>query len=68
MEWIKKHTDTVIVLGGILGAVIWMNGKFNDIRDDLHEIDKRLTKVETIIYIKCLVHSELAAQGEKNER
>lgn len=55
MEWFKKHTDTVIVLGGILGAMIWMNGKFND-------LEIRLVKIETILVIKGIMPSELAAQ------
>jgi len=35
MEWFKKHTDTVIVLAGILASVLWMNGKFNDLEKDM---------------------------------
>jgi prophage maintenance system killer protein len=42
MELIKKHVDTVIVLGGILGAVLWMNHQFNN-------LDKRLTVIETVM-------------------
>jgi len=58
MEWIRKHTDTVIVLGGILGAVLWMNGKFND-------VDRRLVKIETIMYIKGFIQSEIASNNLK---
>jgi len=25
-DWFKKHVDTAVVLSGILGAVLWMNG------------------------------------------
>ena len=60
MEWIKKHTDTVIVLGGILASVFWMNGKFNEVDVRLNELDKRLVKIETIMYMKGLCPSELA--------
>lgn len=35
MEWFKKHTDTAIVLTAILGSMLWMNGKFNDLEKDI---------------------------------
>jgi len=73
--WVKKHVDTVIVLGGILGSVIWMNGKFNDVDHRFLEIERRfssienrLTKIETIIYIKGLVSQELAASKVEHVR
>lgn len=65
METLSKHVDTVIIVGGILASVLWMNGKFNQIGEKLNDIDKRMVKVETIIYIKGLVSNELAAYGEK---
>jgi hypothetical protein len=59
MDWIKKHTDTVIVLGALFGGFLWLNGKFND-------LDRRLVKIETIMYIKGLVTQEFAAhKGDK---
>lgn len=67
MSFFKKHADTVIILGGVLSSVMWMNGKFNDVDMRFNQIDKRfndienrLTRVETIIYIKGLVGHELA--------
>ncbi len=36
MSWFKKHVDTVIVLGGILSAVIWMQGKFASTEDKIN--------------------------------
>lgn len=35
MDWFKKHVDSVMVLGGILGSVLWMNGQFNEIKKDI---------------------------------
>lgn len=59
MELIKKHVDTIIVLGGILGAILWMNGKFND-------VDRRLIRIETVLIMKDLMPRELAVKkGEK---
>ena len=61
MKWFEKHADTVMVLGGILASVMWMNGQFNDVRKEIREIDKRLSKVETILYVRGLVSHQLAA-------
>ena len=48
MEWFKKHTDAVLVLSGILGSVLWMNGKFN-------EIEKELTDIKTVLILKGIM-------------
>ncbi len=54
MDWIKKHTDTVIILSGILGSVLWMNGKFN-------EIERDLCVVKTVLILKGIMPIELAS-------
>lgn len=46
MEWMKKHVDTVIILGGILTAVLWMNGKFNEIDAKFAAVDLRFSSME----------------------
>lgn len=56
----KKHTDTVIVLGGILSSVFWMNHRFTD-------IETRLTTIETVLIIQKIMPSELAVKGKTNE-
>jgi hypothetical protein len=57
MEWFKKHADTVAILAGILGAMVWMNGKFND-------MEIRLVKIETVLLMKGIMPTELAIKGE----
>lgn len=54
MDWIKKHTDTVIVLGALFTGLLWINGKFND-------MDRRLIKIETILFLKGIIPPELAS-------
>lgn len=54
MEMIKKHIDTVVVLGGILGSMVWANGKFND-------IDIRLNTIETVLIMRGIMPSEFVA-------
>ena len=53
MNWIKKHTDTVVILTSILGSVVWMNGKFN-------QLDKDMAIVKTVLIVKGIMPSELA--------
>lgn len=60
MDWIKQHTDTAILLitfmSYILGSVLWMNGKFN-------ELEKELTIIRTVLVVKGIYPNELC----KNE-
>jgi hypothetical protein len=58
MELLKKHVDTVVVLGGILSAMLWMNGKFND-------VDRRLIRIETILIMKGIMPSEMIDHNDK---
>jgi hypothetical protein len=53
MDWIKKHTDTFMLLGALFGGFLWMNGKFND-------LDRRLVRIETILYVKGIISQEVA--------
>lgn len=53
MEWFRKHTDTVIILGAFAGAVLWMNGKFND-------MEKDLAVIKTVLVLKNIMPSDLA--------
>lgn len=57
MDLIKKHVDTVIILGGILSSLIWMNGKFND-------LDRRLVRIETVMIMKGIMPEGLASNEE----
>jgi hypothetical protein len=53
MDWIKKHTDTVLILGSILSSVFWMNAKFND-------LEKDLLVIKTVLIMKGIMPTELA--------
>jgi len=60
MDLFKKHVDTVIILGGILSSVFWMNGKFA-------EIDKRFNDIEKdiVMIMKNIMPNELAKTENK---
>jgi hypothetical protein len=57
MDWLKKHTDTVIVLATLFGGFLWMNGKFN-------AIEKDITIIKTVLIMKGILPTELASNTE----
>lgn len=58
MEWLKKHTDLVIMLSSFAGAMLWMNGKFN-------EIEKDIAIIKTVLVLKNIMPSELCQSKDK---
>ena len=53
MDFLKKHTDTVVILSAILSSVLWMNGKFN-------ELEKDMAVVKAVLIMKNIMPAELA--------
>lgn len=52
MEWLKRHTDLVIMLSAFASAMLWMNGKFND-------IEKDIAIIKTVLVMKNIMPAEL---------
>jgi hypothetical protein len=46
------------VLTGILGAMLWLNGKFND-------VDRRLVRIETVLVMNKIMPMELTHQEKE---
>lgn len=65
MEWVKKHVDTVVVLGGILSAMIWINAKFADVHNDHKNLEKDVAVIKTVLMLKEIYPKEMAANSEK---
>ena len=65
MDWVKKRAEIVVLIGALFSGFLWMNGKFNDMERRFSEIENRLTRIETIIYVKGLISQELAANEGK---
>jgi hypothetical protein len=75
MEFLKKHVDTVVVLGGVLSSVLWMNHKFSDVDKKLvkleQDMDSKFAKVEqdmaiikTVLIMKNIMPSDLASRHD----
>ena len=60
----KKHVDTVIILTAFASAMLWMNGKFNDIDRKFNEVEKELAVVKTVLIMKNIMPIELAQAQE----
>jgi hypothetical protein len=58
MDNIKKHLDTIIILTAFAGAMLWMNGKFND-------LEKDIVMIKTTLILKNIMPKELAKTEEK---
>jgi len=56
MNLIKKHADTLTIIGTIIGALLWMNTKFN-------AIEKDMAIMKTVLIMKEMLPRELA-RGE----
>lgn len=53
MDTIKKHIDTLIILGAFASCMLWMNGKFNKIETDL-------AVMKTVLIMQKIMPAELA--------
>lgn len=60
MDWAKKHADTVLILGGILSAVLWLNSKLND-------IEKDIAVMRTVLIMKEIYPSDLAHTNSEKQ-
>lgn len=64
MDLLKKHVDTVVVLGAIVTSMLWMNGKFNEIDRRFSDVEKDLAVVKTVLMMKGIMPECLTKKGE----
>ena len=62
MDWFKKHSDTIIILGAFASCFLWLNEKMND---RFNGIEKDLAIVKTVLILKNIMPAELAKECEK---
>ena len=60
MKWLKEHADSVVVIATIVGAVIWMNGKFIEIDHRFANLEKEVAIIKTVLLMKEILPKELA--------
>ena len=57
MDFIKKHVDTVVILSAFAAAMLWMNGKFN-------ELEKDMAIIKTVLIMKDIMPKELVKTNQ----
>lgn len=60
MNWISKHADAAVVLGGIIVSTLWMNNKFHELKEDI-------IVMKTILMMKDIYPKELASNQKVKE-
>lgn len=50
----KLPAETIAILSTGISTCLWMNGKFNAIESRFNEIDRRLVRIESVMYIRGL--------------
>jgi hypothetical protein len=58
--WINKHVDTIVILGGILTAVLWMNSNMNDLKNEISLLKTDVAIMKTIMILKNIMPAEMA--------
>lgn len=64
MEILKKHIDTIIILGGILSSFLWMNSSINSIKEEVNSLKVDIAIMKTVLIMKNVMPSELAQNNE----
>lgn len=52
MDWLKKHADTVVVIGVVLAGFWNLSEKIYQLNDKITDVDKRISIVETILMMQ----------------
>ena len=55
MDWLKKHADTVVIIGAVATSMLWMNGKFNS-------LEKDMAVMKTVLIMKNIMPAEMATK------
>lgn len=62
MDWIKKHSDAVMVLSAIVSSMLWMNGKFTAIDSQFSNVEKELAVIKAVMVMRNIMPPELVKQ------
>jgi len=65
MEWFKKHSDTIVILSGIISSLLWMNMKFNEVHDQINDIKTEIAVMKTVLIMQKIMPVELALKEGK---
>lgn len=67
--WVKEHADALIIIAVILGSFSSMHSKMCEIDEKvasvMHDLDKRLTAIETIMLMQGAPIRAFVAEEKK---
>lgn len=64
---LKKHVDTIVILGAVLGSFLWMNGKINGIEGKINDLKIDIDRIKTALILQRIMPAELANQEHKTQ-
>jgi hypothetical protein len=67
MNWVKRHVDTVIVLGGIVSSILWMNHKFTQVDNRFVVLEKDMAVMKAVLMVKGHFPPELITTRQEIE-
>lgn len=68
MEWVKKHVETITILG-TFAVCFWqlnekMNENFNVMQKEMSHIEKEVAIIKTVMIMRNILSNELATHEE----
>lgn len=65
MDSLKKHMDTLIILGAFASSVLWMNGRFNEVDKRFSDLEKDMAVMKACLIMKNIMPVELAGKEQR---
>jgi hypothetical protein len=56
----RKHIDTLIIIGSVLTACLWINTRFN-------AMEKDITIIKTVLIMRGILPTELATNTQEKK-
>lgn len=57
-DWIKRHADTMVIVGFVVAAALWMNNSIKDIQKDV-------AVMKTVLILKGIMPPALATSQKE---
>lgn len=78
MEWIKKHADSIAVIGAVAVGVCWMNSQLRSVEcsmdDKIGSVGKEVTNlqkevaiIKTVLIMRGSMPKEFVSQEQKKD-
>ena len=68
MDFFKKHADAIVTISVIVGSLVWMNGKFNELEKDIAKVDKEVSILRTVMIMKNIMPNELVHEDKETRK